>query len=250
MNTRTRTLFLALLILLAAFFVLSPALAQDTTPSPDTPAATAEPTAEVTPAPVDTTTTTTTTTTAPLQDIGITLTWALAFLTLWQAAGIAYAITVEKTVKPMLYSIVDTFTTNTTVRSGLLIIAVFAGAFTAVSTGGINLFADAPFGLFTDAAPSFLLVLNSVFVAAGAFMGHEIWDMLEAWLKKAKAVSDVLTPPPVLEVQLAEAESDLSRIPSRDLAAALKRRGGYVVVPSKQQQSNSGFPEGSESAGL
>lgn len=186
MNTRTRTLLFLTLLFMAAFFVLSPVIAQDATPAP---------TAEATPPPVETTTTTTTTTATPFENIGLTLTWTLAFLALWQAAGIAYAVTVEKSIKPVLYSIVDTFTSDERVRSGLLILTVFAGAFTAVNSGGINLFADAPFGLFTDASPSFMLVLNSLFVAAGAFMGHEIWDMLESWLKKAKAVTDVLTTP-------------------------------------------------------
>jgi len=114
---------------------------------------------------------------------------------LWQAAGIAYAVSVEKTIKPMLYSIAGQFSINEMARNGLLIIAVFIGAFAAVNAGGINLFADAPFGLFADASPSFLLVLNSLFVAAGAFMGAEVWATLESWLKKAKAVSEILTPP-------------------------------------------------------
>lgn len=152
------------------------------------------PTAETTPQPAVDTTTTTTTTTSVVENIGLTLTWVLAFLTLWQAAGIAYAVSIEKTLKPVLYSIVSQFTEDVRVRNALLILAVFIGAFYVVNSGGINLFVDAPFGLLENATPAFLLVLNSVFVAVGAFMGHEIWQTLETWLKKAKAVSDILTP--------------------------------------------------------
>lgn len=183
---------LGLWIVLTLALVLTGAIVR----GQNTPEPTTEATAEPEPVAVDTTTTTTTTTTAPLEDIGLTLTWAIAFVTLWQAAGIAYAVTVEKTLKPALYSLVDMFTSDVRVRHAVLILAVIAGAFTAVQSGGINLFADAPFGLFTDAAPSFMLVLNSLFVAAGAFMGHEIWQTLESYLKKAKAVADVLSPRP------------------------------------------------------
>jgi len=179
---------LALLILAAFLFVLPSAFAQET-PAPDTPAATQEPTTE--PA-VDTVTTTTTTTTSPVESIGATLTWALGVLALWQAAGIAYAVSVEKSIKPILYGIVSQFTESVQARNAALIVAVFIGAFYAVQAGGINLFVDAPFGVFDNATPAFLLVLNSVFVAAGAFMGHEIWQTLESWLKKAKAVTDVV----------------------------------------------------------
>lgn len=195
-KNRFQLVIYTLLVLVAGLlFMLPTSFAQDTTPAPTgandaPPAATQEPTDE--PA-SDTVTTTTTTTTSPVEDIGMTLTWALAFLTLWQAAGIAYAVSVEKSIKPVLYSAVATFTDSVPVRNGVLIIAVFIGAFYAVQAGGINLFADAPFGLFTDASPSFMLVLNSIFVAAGAFMGHEIWQTLESYLKKAKAVADVLS---------------------------------------------------------
>jgi hypothetical protein len=171
-----------LLVVVLVFTGMS--LAQDSTPAP---------TEEPTPA-VDTVITTTTTTTAPAADIGLSLSWALAFLALWQAAGLAYAVTVEKSLKPMLYSLVGSFTENESVRNAALIIVVFIGAFLAVQAGGINLFADAPFGLLTNASEGFLLVLNSLFVAAGAFMGHEIWTALESWLKKAKAISDILNP--------------------------------------------------------
>lgn len=194
---------LGLWIMLTLALVLTGAIVR----GQNTPEPTAEATAEPDPVAVDTTTTTTTTTTAPLENIGLTLTWAIAFVTLWQAAGIAYAVTVEKTLKPALYSLVDTFTTDVRVRHAALILAVFAGAFTAVQSGGINLFADAPFGLFTDATPAFMLVLNSVFVAAAAFMGHEIWETLESWLKKAKAVADFIAPPRQPVVHHADAQS-------------------------------------------
>lgn len=185
MNTRYRHTLLLVTLLLAAFFIAVPAFAQDT---PDTPIATAEPTAE--PA-VDTVVTTTTTTTGvPVEDIGLTLTWALAVLALWQTVSMIYAVTVEKTIKPMIYSLTD----NVTVRHGLLVAAVFLGAFGTVQSGGVNLFVDAPVGLFVTASPGFLLVLNSVFVAAGTFISAELWATLEAWLKKAKAVADVFIP--------------------------------------------------------
>lgn len=177
---KTRTLFVFCII---TFLLVLPVFGQDSTPVPTLEAA----------PPVDTVVTTTTTTTAPVTDIGLTLNWALAFLMLWQAAGIAYAVSVEKTIKPMIYSIVATLTDSTAVRNAVLIVAVIAGAFMAVSAGGINLFASAPFGLFTDTSPSFLLILNSLFIAAGAFIGAETWAALEGWLKKAKAVADVLT---------------------------------------------------------
>lgn len=168
------------------------------------------PTAEATPPPVVDTTTTTTTTTSVVENIGLTLTWVLAFLALWQAAGIAYAVSIEKTLKPVLYGIVNQFTEDVRVRNALLILAVFIGAFYVVSSGGINLFVDAPFGLLENATPAFLLVLNSVFVAVGAFMGHEIWQTLETWLKKAKAVSDILTPSRA-QARRAQTVEDLQR---------------------------------------
>jgi hypothetical protein len=180
-----KSILFAVLLLLLALLSTAHLRAQDVTPVP---------TAEATPPPgVDTTTTTTTTTTSPVEDIGLTLTWLLAFLALWQAAGIAYAVTVEKTLKPVLYGIIGTFTSDERIRSAVLIIAVFIGAFYVVSSGGINLFVDAPFGLFTGASAAFMLVLNSVFVAVGAFIGHELWQTFESWLKKAKAVTDVFT---------------------------------------------------------
>lgn len=216
---RNRIRFVTLLL---AAFLIVPVVAQDTP----------VPTAEATPPPV--VETTTTTTTSPVENIGLTLTWALAFLALWQAAGVAYAVTVEKTIKPVLYGAVGTFTQDERVRHAVLVAAVFVGAFYAVQTGGINLFADAPFGLFDTASPAFLLVLNALFVAAGAFMGHELWQTLETWLKKAKAVTEVIAPPVTAEAQLVQAESDLSRIPAQELVNALKRRGGYIVTPSKQ----------------
>lgn len=182
MNTRN-LLFLVLLLMAALLFTVPAVLAQETP----------VPTAEVTPPPTDTVTTTTTTTTSPVENVGLTLTWLLAFLALWQAAGIAYAITVEKTLKPVLYGIIGTFTEDERIRHAVLILAVFIGAFYVVSSGGINLFTDAPFGLFTGASAAFMLVLNSVFVAVGAFIGHELWQTFESWLKKAKAVTDVFT---------------------------------------------------------
>lgn len=187
---KLRFVFHLMLLVLAVFlFALSSAFAQDSTPIPA--ANTPIPTAEATPPPVDTTTTTTTTTTSPVEDIGLTLTWVLAFFALWQAAGITYAVTVEKTLKPVMYGIIGTFTEDERIRHALLILAVFVGAFYVVSSGGINLFVDAPFGLFTDASAGFLLVLNSIFVAVGAFIGHELWQTLESWLKKAKATYEI-----------------------------------------------------------
>jgi hypothetical protein len=197
----TKRILLILFVLLLAFLVLSPSRAQDSTPVPtDAPGA---PTAEATPPPGDTVTTTTTTTTSPVENAGLTLTWLLAFLALWQAAGITYAVTVEKTLKPVLYGIVGQFTEDARIRHAALIGAVFVGAFYVVYSGGINLFADAPFGLFTEAGAPFLLVLNSIFVAVGAFIGHEIWQTLESWLKKAKAVTDVIAQSPATARQVA-----------------------------------------------
>lgn len=188
MTRKSNTLLIIVVVLM--ILLAGRSHAQDATAVPtDEPVSTTEP--------VDTVVTTTTTTTAPADNIGLTINWALAFLMLWQAAGIAYAVTVEKSIKPVLYSVAATFTTSEPARNALLIVAVFIGAVVAVNTGGINLFADAPFGLFSNASPGFLLVLNSLFVAAGAFMGHEIWTTLEAYLKKAKAIADVLRPPEV-----------------------------------------------------
>lgn len=178
-----------LLLIILALAIVAHAKAQDSTPVP---------TEEIAPPVVETTTTTTTTTAAPVTDApvtdaGMTLNWLIAFVALWQSAGIAYAIAVEKSLKPALYAFVATFTDNVTIRNAALIVAVFIGAFAAVQQGGINLFTDAPGGLFTDASPAFLLVVNSIFVAAGAFIGAEVWSTLESWLKKAKAVTDIFT---------------------------------------------------------
>lgn len=186
--------YTALLLTGAFLFVLPAVFAQDATPDAP-PAATQEAdTGGVDEGPGDGDVLGDETVPQP-SGIGDTIAWALGFVALWQAAGVALAVAIEKSVKPVLYAFVAQFTDSVPVRNTALIVTVFVGAFYMVFSGNVNLFADAPFSALRTAPQWFLLALNSVFAAAGAFLGHEVWEIIQTYLRKAKAVADIVSAP-------------------------------------------------------
>lgn len=193
---KTRAPFFALVFILL-FFVISPAqptLAQEPTPTP------------VLSIPVEDVVDDSTGPQAPLEETGIltqTAAWFVAFLTIWQASGLMIAGIMERTVKPLIDGLAGQLSLTRPVRDMLIVLTVIGAALITVSQSNINLLKGDPLGIFAAVPAPGLLIFNTLLLAVGAFMGHEIWSFLDTTSRRAEAIAKAVEDNPIIALTAA-----------------------------------------------
>lgn len=171
------------------FFIAIPALAQDPLPTPDVTI------------PVEDVVEDSTGPQAPLEETGIleqTAAWFIAFLTVWQASGLMIAGIMERTIKPLIDGLVAQLTLPKSVRDMLIVLTVIGASLITVSQSNINLLKGDPLGIFAATPGPGLLIFNTLLLACGAFMGHEIWSFLGTTARRAEAIAKAVESNPIL----------------------------------------------------
>lgn len=138
---------------------------------------------------------------APLQETGIleqTAAWFIAFLTVWQASGLMIAGIMERTIKPLIDGLVAQLTLPKSVRDMLIVLTVIGASLLTVSQSNINLLKGDPLGIFAATPGAGLLIFNTLLLACGAFMGHEIWSFLDTTARRAEAIARAVESNPIL----------------------------------------------------